>query len=53
MWVLEQIKEKTGLTVQVLTGTEEAKLSYLGATGGEGVEGLPKMVVDIGGEAPS
>lgn len=49
VWVLEQIKEKTGLTVQVLTGTEEAKLSYLGATGGEGVEGLPKMVVDIGG----
>lgn len=47
--VLEEIKEKTGLDVQVLSGKEEAQLSYLGAIGGEVVEGIPKVVVDIGG----
>ena len=44
---LETIQEVTGLTVEVLTGAEEARLSFLGAaTGGGASAGL---LADIGG----
>lgn len=40
---LGEVFEKTGINIEVLSGDEEARLAYLGATGGSG--GL----IDIGG----
>ena len=44
------IERDTGLAVQLLTGSEEARLSFVGATKrlGTGVEG-PVAVIDVGG----
>lgn len=45
---LNMVKEKTGISVQVLRGEEEAELSYRGALLGLPVR-KPPVVVDIGG----
>ena len=42
------VREATGLDAEVLTGDEEARLSFLGATS-ELSEGAPYLVLDIGG----
>lgn len=44
---LETIREATGLRVEVLTGAEEARLSFLGAAMGGGAE--DGLLADIGG----
>lgn len=47
---LHEIKDSTGLTVEVLSGEEEAKLSFIGAVFEEPLEEHePVMVIDIGG----
>ena len=52
---ISEVKSKTGLEVRVLSGTEEAELSYAGVlgglkTGGNLVtEGKTPVVIDIGG----
>jgi exopolyphosphatase / guanosine-5'-triphosphate,3'-diphosphate pyrophosphatase len=42
------VRELTGVGAEVLTGDEEAQLSFLGATN-ELTEGAPYLVLDIGG----
>ena len=46
---LELVKKRTGLTVRVLGGEEEAALSYRGVLSGLQVEPDSTVVVDIGG----
>jgi exopolyphosphatase/guanosine-5'-triphosphate,3'-diphosphate pyrophosphatase len=46
---LELVKEKTGLDVRVLSGEEEAALSYRGVLSGLPVDPRSSLVVDIGG----
>jgi len=43
------ITDRLGVTPEVITGDEEAQLSYLGATHGVGDVADPVLVVDIGG----
>jgi exopolyphosphatase/guanosine-5'-triphosphate,3'-diphosphate pyrophosphatase len=43
------VAERLGVTPEVLSGAEEAQLSYAGATRGLGEVPLPVLVVDIGG----
>lgn len=42
------VREVTGVDAEVLSGTEEAHLAYLGATGAVDVP-MPALVLDIGG----
>jgi exopolyphosphatase/pppGpp-phosphohydrolase len=46
--VAEQVEAATGIWVDVLSETAEARLTYLGATGGR-APAAPLLVVDIGG----
>lgn len=46
---LELVKERTGLTVRVLSGEEEAALSYRGVLSGLRIEPGPTLVIDVGG----
>lgn len=46
---LELVKRKTGLTVRVLSGAEEAALSWRGVISGLPVEPGSTLVIDIGG----
>ncbi len=46
---VEEAARATGLTVQVLSGAEEAGFSYRGAVDGLEPGGLPPLVVDVGG----
>lgn len=48
-WVVERIKEETGLDVEILSGSEEARLSYLGAISGYSSQETKPVVIDIGG----
>lgn len=43
------VQERTGETLRVLTGEQEARFSYLGATAFRVRPGLPAVVADIGG----
>lgn len=45
--LLNAAREATGIEIEVLTGQEEARLSYLGATAY--FKGAPPLVLDIGG----
>ncbi|MBZ4688404.1 MAG: exopolyphosphatase / guanosine-5-triphosphate,3-diphosphate pyrophosphatase [Clostridia bacterium] len=45
---IKTIEEKTGLKVKIISGQEEASLSYRGAVSGVSVSGNP-VVIDIGG----
>ncbi|MFZ5945258.1 MAG: Ppx/GppA family phosphatase [Bacillota bacterium] len=47
--VRKKVKRKTGLDLEVLTGTEEARLSYLGAISGVNEDVNNVFVLDIGG----
>ena len=46
---LELVKKRTGLTVRVLSGEEEAALSWRGVLSGLPVEPAATLVIDIGG----
>jgi exopolyphosphatase/guanosine-5'-triphosphate,3'-diphosphate pyrophosphatase len=46
---LKQVTEQTGLTVRVITGTEEARLIFLGVRNSISLPEQPTLVVDIGG----
>jgi exopolyphosphatase/guanosine-5'-triphosphate,3'-diphosphate pyrophosphatase len=46
----ETVRERYGLEGRTLSGDEEARLTYLGATaGGARDESIPRVVIDIGG----
>jgi exopolyphosphatase/guanosine-5'-triphosphate,3'-diphosphate pyrophosphatase len=47
--LLERIRENTGLNVNVVTGEEEARLTFLGAYYGLGQPGGRWLIMDIGG----
>ena len=44
----ETVRERFGIAARAIPGDEEARLSYLGATGGM-APGHPTLVIDIGG----
>ena len=46
---LSAVEQKTGITTQVISGTEEAALIHLAAVYGVDVAGASAVVVDIGG----
>lgn len=46
---IERVRGATGVDPEVLSGEEEARLSFLGATSGLDHTGGPWMVLDIGG----
>jgi len=45
----DELAERFGLDVHTLSGSEEAELTFLGATGGRAPAGGPTLVIDIGG----
>jgi exopolyphosphatase / guanosine-5'-triphosphate,3'-diphosphate pyrophosphatase len=45
----EQVEERYGLIPHVLTGDEEAQLTFLGATSEREADAEPTLVIDIGG----
>ncbi|HEX2868028.1 MAG TPA: hypothetical protein VHO03_13365 [Ignavibacteriales bacterium] len=45
--IISMVKEKYGIDISVITGSEEARLSFLGAT--SGVEAGKYVVIDVGG----
>jgi exopolyphosphatase/guanosine-5'-triphosphate,3'-diphosphate pyrophosphatase len=47
--LVDGVRERLGVTPEVLSGEEEARLSYAGATRGLGDVAAPVLVVDIGG----
>lgn len=47
--LVEGVRERLGVTLEVLPGAEEARLSYAGATRTLGQVDTPVLVVDIGG----
>lgn len=46
---INKVKEETGIIIEVLSGEEEARLSYTGAGSTAGDKESVKMVIDIGG----
>jgi exopolyphosphatase/pppGpp-phosphohydrolase len=46
--VATEVEQQTGVALQILTGSEEGELTFLGVTGGRRVD-EPMLVVDIGG----
>jgi exopolyphosphatase/guanosine-5'-triphosphate,3'-diphosphate pyrophosphatase len=47
--VVEHVRERTGLTVEVLSGEEEARLAYLAVKAGLGLDRGSLVVFDTGG----
>ena len=47
--VIEQIKQKTGYTIDLVSGEEEAALSYYGATKSLDTQNEPIILLDMGG----
>jgi exopolyphosphatase/guanosine-5'-triphosphate,3'-diphosphate pyrophosphatase len=47
--VAERIKDDTGLPVEILDGHDEARFSFIGATGGVAALRRPTIVIDSGG----
>jgi exopolyphosphatase/guanosine-5'-triphosphate,3'-diphosphate pyrophosphatase len=45
----DTVRERYGLDARTLSGDEEARLTYLGATAGRDRDAAPRVVVDIGG----
>jgi exopolyphosphatase/guanosine-5'-triphosphate,3'-diphosphate pyrophosphatase len=43
------VRDRLGIDVDVITGEEEARLSFLGALSGGPVEAAPVLVMDVGG----
>ncbi|MGQ0811936.1 MAG: Ppx/GppA phosphatase family protein [Nitrospiraceae bacterium] len=46
---VEAVAHQTGLTVKVITGTEEARLIFLGVRNSMALSDRPTLVVDVGG----
>ncbi|WNC31893.1 MULTISPECIES: Ppx/GppA phosphatase family protein [unclassified Thermosynechococcus] len=46
---LERVKEETGLTIDLISGEEEARRIYLGVLSGLEFNGKPHIIIDIGG----
>ena len=46
---LDEARRRTGVDARLLSGQEEAALSYAGATTGLDVDSRPTMIVDVGG----
>ena len=46
---LDEARRITGVEARIITGTEEAALSYAGATAGLAPDSRPTMIVDVGG----
>jgi exopolyphosphatase/guanosine-5'-triphosphate,3'-diphosphate pyrophosphatase len=44
-----QVRERHGFEMRVITGDEEARLTFLGATSGRDAADGPTLVIDIGG----
>jgi exopolyphosphatase/guanosine-5'-triphosphate,3'-diphosphate pyrophosphatase len=47
--LVEAVKERTGVTIEVISGEEEARLAYRAAVAGLGIEGGSLAVFDTGG----
>lgn len=47
--LLSRLRSEAGLDVHIVPGEEEARLIYLGVTGGLHLEGRTALVIDIGG----
>lgn len=47
--LLAPAKEQLGMTIEVIDGTEEALLGYIGAAGGFLESDEPRLIIDIGG----
>jgi exopolyphosphatase/guanosine-5'-triphosphate,3'-diphosphate pyrophosphatase len=45
----ETVRERSGFEIRIISGEEEARLTFLGATGGRPAEGGSVLVIDIGG----
>jgi len=46
---IERLQDEASLNVRVVSGTEEARLVYLGISNGTHIENTPTMFIDIGG----
>lgn len=46
---LEQVKKEVGLSINLISGTEEARRIYLGVLSGVELHSQPHVIVDIGG----
>ncbi|URR36484.1 Ppx/GppA family phosphatase [Thermosynechococcus sp. HN-54] len=46
---LERVKAETGLTIDLISGEEEARRIYLGVLSGLEFNGKPHIIIDIGG----
>lgn len=46
---IDRVKAEVGLSVNLISGTEEARRIYLGAISGMELKGRPHAVIDIGG----
>ncbi len=46
---IDRVKAEVGLSVNLISGTEEARRIYLGAISGMELKGIPHAVIDIGG----
>ncbi|MCL2358976.1 MAG: Ppx/GppA family phosphatase [Nitrososphaerota archaeon] len=46
---LKKLKAKTGLTVRVISGEEEARLIWLGVSSGIDIDGKKAIFIDLGG----
>ena len=48
-YFLQLVKEQTGFDIEVISGSEEARLIHTGAVNGIAMEGKRALVIDIGG----
>ena len=46
---IDRVKAETGLSINLISGTEEARRIYLGVISGMELKGKPHAVIDIGG----
>ena len=46
---IERVKAETGLSINLISGNEEARRIYLGVISGMELKGMPHVIVDIGG----
>ena len=46
---VEKVKEKTGIRIDIISGEEEARLSFAAAAGGLNLKDRETLVIDIGG----
>jgi exopolyphosphatase / guanosine-5'-triphosphate,3'-diphosphate pyrophosphatase len=46
---IDRVREEVGLSIQLISGSEEARRIYLGVISGMELKGKPHVVIDIGG----